>query len=146
MKTLRRQLWTVLAALALGSTLVHLRIHPPTNVAYLWPNLFSWLDLVVVSLLFLYRSTALLGLILNSFLVFLGIIMMADYSLTATLAGQVRLMPGDNFFGWLLQTTFPEMVVVITDFLVGLALYRVVMALSSEQQAVNGKIGGKPAL
>ena len=61
---------------------------------------------MVVSLLFLDRRTALLGVILNSFLAYLGIIMMADFSISATLAGQIKVMPGVNFFGWLLQTTF----------------------------------------
>ena len=92
-----------------------------------WPNLFSWIDLVVVSLLFLFRSTAILAVILNSFLAYLGIIMMADFSLSATLAGQIKVMPGTDFFGWLLLTTFPDITILAADFLVGLALYRVIM-------------------
>ncbi|MBU4447242.1 MAG: hypothetical protein KKD99_01555, partial [Proteobacteria bacterium] len=63
-----------------------------------------------------------------SFLVFLGVIMMADYSLAATLAGQVKVMPGVNFFGWLLLTTFPAIMIALADFLVGLALYRAILA------------------
>ncbi len=70
-------------ALALGATLLHYRIHTPgEDPTDLWPNLFSLIDLVLVSALFLFRSTALLGLLLNSFLAFLGIIMMADFSLS----------------------------------------------------------------
>lgn len=127
MKSVRRQLWVALVALALGATLLHLRIHPPKDTTYLWPNLLSLLDLVVVSLLFLSRSTAILGVILNSFLAFLGIIMMADFSISATLAGQVKVMPGADFFGWLLQTTLADIAILAADFFVGLALYRVTM-------------------
>jgi hypothetical protein len=127
MKSTRQQLWVALVALALGATLLHLRIHPPDELSDVWPNLFSVIDLVVVSLLFLFRSTAILGVILNSFLAFLGIIMMADFSLSATLAGQVKVMPGADFFGWLLQTTFADITILVADFLVGLALYRVIM-------------------
>ena len=128
MTTQRRQLWVALAALAVGATMLHFRIHPPDELTDLWPNLFSVIDLVLVSALFLFRGTALVGLLLNSFLAFLGIIMMADYSLSATLAGQVKVMPGADFFGWLLATTFPDIMIALADFLVGLALYRAILA------------------
>ncbi len=128
MTTQRRQLWVALVALAVGATMLHVRIHPPKDLTYLWPNLFSVIDLVLVSALFLFRGTALLGLLLNSFLAFLGIIMMADFSLSATLAGQVNVMPGQNFFGWLLLTTFSDIMVLVADFFIGLALYRAILA------------------
>ena len=129
MTSQRTTLWVALVSLALGATLLHYRVHTPgEDPTDLWPNLFSVLDLVLVSALFRFRSTALLGLLLNGFLAFFGIIMMADYSLSATLAGQVKVMPGVNFFGWLLLTTFPDIVIVLADFLVGLALYREILA------------------
>ena len=134
MKSPRHLLWTALVALALGATLLHFRIHPPKDTTYLWPNLFSLLDLVLVSLLFLSRSTALLGLILNSFLAYLGIIMMADFSISATLAGQVKVTPGADFFGWLLQTTLADIVILAGDFFVGLALYKAIIS-----EPVSGK-------
>jgi hypothetical protein len=127
MKTPRHLLWVALVALGLGATLLHLRIHPPESLTYLWPNLLSWTHLVVVSLLFLSRRTALLGVILNSFLAYLGIIMMADYSISATLAGQVKVIPGVSFFGWLLQTTFADIAILVGGLMVGLALYQVML-------------------
>jgi hypothetical protein len=129
MTSQRTTLWWSLVALALGATLLHYRIHTPgDDPTDLWPNLFSLIDLVLVSALFRFRSTALLGLLLNSFLAFLGIIMMADYSLSATLAGQMKVMPGANFLGWLLATTFPDIMIALADFLVGRALYRAILA------------------
>jgi hypothetical protein len=129
MKSQRYQLWVALVALAVGATMIHFRIHPPGDeLTDLWPNLFSVIDLVLVSTLFLFRPTALLGLLLNSFLAFFGIIMMGDYSLSATLAGHMKVMPGQNFIGWLLLTTFPDIMVALADFLVGLALYRAILA------------------
>ncbi len=127
MKSLRHLLWVALVALALGATLLHLRIHPPKDITYLWPNLFGILDLVLVSLLFLSRSSAILAVLLNSFFAYLGIILMADFSISATLAGQVKVMPGVSFFGWLLQTTFSDITILVGHLLVGLALYRVIM-------------------
>jgi hypothetical protein len=123
----RRQLWTALVCLAAGATLLHYRAHPPADLTNLWPNLFSLLDLALVSTLFLFRGTALLGLVLNSFLAFLGIILMADYSLSATLADRVRVAPEVDFFGWLLATTFPYILTALADFLIGLALYRALL-------------------
>jgi hypothetical protein len=128
MPTQRPTLWVALVSLALGATLLHYRVHPPDELTDLWPNLFSLIDLVLVSALFRFRSTALPGLLLNSFLAFLGIIMMADYSLSATLAGQVKVMPGADFFGWLLLTTFPDIMIALADFLAGQALYRAILA------------------
>jgi hypothetical protein len=125
----RATLWWALVSLAVGATLLHYRIHTPgEDPTDLWPNLFSVMDLVLVSALFRFRGTALVGLLLNSFLAFLGIIMMADFSLSATLAGQVKVMPGANFFGWLLLTTFPDIMIALADFLTGLALYRAILA------------------
>jgi hypothetical protein len=128
MTSQRTTLWVALVSLALGATLLHYRVHPPKDLTYLWPSLFSMIDLVLVSALFRFRGTALLGLLFNSFLAFLGIIMMADYSLAATLAGQVKVMPGADFFGWLLLTTFPDIMIALADFLLGLALYRAILA------------------
>ncbi len=133
MPVYRHPLWAALMALALGSALLHLRIHPPwQGPTYIWPNLFAAVDLVVVSLLFLSRATAILGLLLNSFMAFLGIIMMTDFSLSATLAGKMEVLPQTNFFGWLLLITLPDSAILLADFLVGLALYRVVMAEHSQ--------------
>ena len=134
MKSVRHLLWVALVALALGATLLHLRIHPPSEPENIWPNLFSWIDLVLVSLLFLFRSTVILGVILNSFLAYLGIIMMADFSLSATLAGKVAVSPGANFFGWLLQTTLADIAILLADLLVGLALYKVIMTASATER------------
>jgi hypothetical protein len=128
MATQRRQLWVALVALALGAVMLHFRVHPPDDFTDLWPNLFAVIDLVLVSVLFLFRGTALVGLLLNSFMAFLGVIMMADYSLSATLAGQVQVFPTQNFFGWLLQTTFPDIMILAADFCIGLGLYRAILA------------------
>ncbi len=128
MPVYRQPLWAALVALALGAALLHLRIHPPwQGLTYIWPNFFAGVDLVAVSLLFLGRGTAILGLLLNSFLAFLGIIMMADFSLSATLAGKIQVLPQTNLFGWLLLTTFPDISILVADFLVGVALYRALM-------------------
>jgi hypothetical protein len=125
MNAQRRILWVALLGLAVGATMLHVRVHPPTKgLTYFWATLFSGLDLVGVSLLFLSRRSAVWGLLLNSFLAFLGIVMMSDFTLAATLAGKIKIMPNVDFLGWLFQTTLPDITILVADFLVGLALYR----------------------
>ncbi|MCL4500977.1 MAG: hypothetical protein M1438_03850 [Deltaproteobacteria bacterium] len=136
MKNLRYLLWAALLALALSGALLHLRIHPPGKFPYaIWPNLFSWTAVLLVCPLFLFRYTAVLAVVLNSFIAYIGIILMADFSINATLTGQIKVMPGVDFFGWLLQATFSDITVLIGHLMVGLALYRVIMTeqVSSKQ-------------
>ena len=40
----------------------------------------------------------------------------------------MKVRPGDNFFGWLLLTTFPDIMIAVADFFAGLALYRAILA------------------
>ncbi len=129
MKAQRYTLWVALVVLAIGATMLHLRIHPPDKGhTYFWGNLFAWLDLVLVSLLFLSRKTAIWGLLLNSFLAYIGMILMSDFAITATLLGKIQVGARAHFFSWLLQTTFPDVAILFADFLVGQALYRVIIA------------------
>jgi hypothetical protein len=128
MKPSCRLLWFALMGLGIGAAILHPRVHPPSEgLTYLWPSLFSFVDLVLVSLLFLSRRTAVWGLLLNSFLAFIGIIMMADFSLSLTFAGLVQVRPADGLLRWLLRTTFPDVTILFADLMVGQALYRAIM-------------------
>ncbi len=129
MRDQRRLLWFALVGLAVGAALLHLRIHPPNKgPVYVVANVFCGLDLILVSFLFLSRGTAVWGLLLNSFMAFLGMILMADFAVTATAAGVVKVKPGQDLLGWLLQTTLPDITILFGDFMVGLALYKATMA------------------
>jgi len=135
----RRTLWAALVALAIGAALLHFRIHPPQRgLTYLFANTFAGLDLFVVSALFLSRRTAVWGLLLNSFVAFLGIILMADFSVVATLAGKIKVSPAEDFPGWLLQTTLPDITIALADFLVGLGLYRACVSSRQTSDHANG--------
>ena len=71
----RYQLWIALIGLSVGATILHYRFHPPSgHLTHLYALVFSMADLVLVSLLFLFRRTAVYALLLNSFLAFIGII------------------------------------------------------------------------
>lgn len=124
----RWQLWVALIGLSLGAFMLHYRIHPPTAITYFWPSFFAGVDVVLVSILFLFRSTAVWGLLLNSFLAFIGIIMMTDFTIVSTLEGLYKVSPASQPLAWLLASMFPDNCVLFADFMVGLALYKVTMS------------------
>lgn len=128
MHTMRLQLWIALVCLAVGALMLHYRIHPPqSGLTHFWATLLCCIDLVVVSTLFLFRSTAVWGLLANSFIAYLGIIMMGDLSIVSTLKGAIRVSPREQPLAWLLQTTFPDIAILVGDMLVGMVLYRVIV-------------------
>jgi hypothetical protein len=124
----RWQLWVALVGLSVGSLMLHYRIHTPTALTYFWPTLFSGMDVVLVSLLFLFRSTAVWGLLLNSFLAFMGIIMMTDLTIFSTFAGVYKASPTKQPLAWLMESMFADNCVLMADFMVGLALYRTIIS------------------
>lgn len=128
MKDQRIQLWFALVALALGALSLHYRIHPPQqSLTNFWATLFCSIDLVLVSLLFLSKKTAVWGLLLNSFMAFLGIIMMTDLTIVSTLSGGIKASPFREPLSWFVQSMLPDVAIAAADFLVGLALYKTIM-------------------
>ncbi len=125
MNAQRTQLWIALVCLAIGGFVLHYRIHQPQGrLTFFWASFFSGVDAVLVSLLFLFKRTALWGLLLNSFLAFIGIIMMTDYSIVLTLRGKIPFSPFSAPLSWVMMSLFPDIAVALASFLVGLALYK----------------------
>ena len=125
MKEQRIQLLIALVGLALASFMLHYKVHPPSQfLSHFWASFFSGVDIIVVTILFLSRSTAVWALLVNSFLNFLGIIMMTDVSIVSSLEGWIKVSFFQQPFEWLLESTFPDILIVIADFAIGLALYR----------------------
>ncbi len=90
--------------------------------------LFCSIDLVLVSILFLFKKTAVWALLLNSFIAFLGIIMMTDLTIVSTYHGWIKVSPLQQPFSWFVQSMFPDIAILIADLMVGLALYKAIMA------------------
>lgn len=128
MNTQRTQLWLALVLLALGAIMLHYKLHPPKDLTHFWATAFPAVDLVLVSILFLFRSTAVWALLLNSFIAYLGIILMSDLTVVSTYAGWIKVSPLVDPFQWLLQSMLPDIAILVADFLVGLALYKVIMS------------------
>ena len=122
----------LLAALflfAVAGLLLHFRIHnflvadslhpwiSSFNGSLFFASFFPLLDVVVVTALFMSRSTAVYGYLLNGLLVIYGTIFMAHYSLAEMAAKAIPLQ------AMLLKSTLPDILVAWGDFLVGKALY-----------------------
>jgi hypothetical protein len=128
MKDQWTQLWCAQVGLATGALMLHYRIHPPGSLTFFWPSFFSGIDLVVVSILFWYRSTAVYALLLKSFIAFIGIIMMTDFSIHMTMTGGIKVSFFHNPLAFLLQTLFADILILFASFMVGLGLYKATMS------------------
>lgn len=71
-----------LVALSIGGILLHSRIHPvKTNYSNLVPVISCVLSILIVPSLFCFRKTIAYGYVLNGFLVIVGTITMAHFSI-----------------------------------------------------------------
>jgi branched-subunit amino acid transport protein AzlD len=129
-RTIRHLLFTVLVLMAAVALYLHLRIHPflvPDKAnpgqtlfmgSFLPASIFPLLDLVVVSLLFTTRRTAVYGYVLNGMLVIFGTVLMTHLSIVMLAAE-----PPQPFYQLLFKSTLPDIGLAWADFLVGAALY-----------------------
>ena len=125
----KKNLLVALFIFALAGLLLHLRIHnfmvadrlhpgvSSFNSSLFFASFFPLLDVVVVTILFMSRSTAVYGFLLNGLLVIYGTIFMTHYSIAEMTA---RTLP---IQAMLLKSTLPDILVAWGDFLVGKALY-----------------------
>jgi branched-subunit amino acid permease len=115
--------------LAISGFLLHYRVHPfltPDKVsqgAFIFnksnflASLFSLIDAVVVTSLFLSRKTAVFGYLLNGLIVIFGTILMAHFSIVDIIAKSIPVT------SWLTRSTLPDIGIAWADFLVGKILY-----------------------
>lgn len=131
-----KQLWVALVGLAFGAFMLHYKLHPPhESLTDFWATFFCSIDLVLVSILFLSKSTAAWALLLNSFIAFLGIIMMTDLMIFSQYAGWIKISPWQQPFQWLMESMFPDIAILVADFMVGLALYHSIMTQPRKAKA-----------
>jgi|GEM_PF-561507 len=129
-RALRHLLLTALVLMATGALYLHLRIHPflvPDKVnpgqtlfvgSFLAASFFSLLDLVVVSLLFTTRRTAVYGFVLNGMVVIFGTVLMTHFSIV-----KLSVNPSLPLYQMLFNSTLPDIALAWADFLVAATLY-----------------------
>jgi hypothetical protein len=135
----KRNLLVALFLLASAGFLLHFRIHNFMVADRLHPGVFSFngtlffasffplLDVVVVTALFMSRSTAVYGYLFNGLLVIYGTVFMTHYSLAEMVAKSLPLHT------MLMKSTLPDILVAWGDFMVGKALYDAYMREKSAQ-------------
>lgn len=129
-KTVRQLLFTALVLMAAAALYLHLRIHPflmpdkdnPGQLlfrgSFLTASIFPLLDLVLVSLLFTSRRTAVYGYVLNGMLVIFGTVLMTHIAIV-----KLSVEPPQPFYLLLFKSTLPDIVLAWADFMVGAVLY-----------------------
>ena len=129
----RRTLLLTLFILALSGLLLHYRIHSFLTPDRLNPGsfifdgtkflsfIFPLFDIVLVTLLFASRKTAVYGYLLNGLIGIYGTVFMAHFSIAEISA---RHIPPES---WLQKSTLPDIGIAWADFFAGKALYDLVM-------------------
>jgi hypothetical protein len=119
----------ILFLLAISGFLLHYRVHAfllPDKVApgafifnktNFLASLFSLIDAVIVTTLFLSRKTAVYGYLLNGLIVIFGTIFMAHFSIVDIMAKSIPMA------SWITRSTLPDIGIAWADFLVGKSLY-----------------------
>jgi len=127
----RKTLLTALILLAVSNLLLHYRIHnfmiqdklDPAVTQFSGTKflafLFPLLDVVVVTMLFMSRKTAVYGYLLNGLIVIYGTVFMSHFSIAELTAGSA---PAAD---WIMESTLPDIGIAWGDFFVGKALYDV---------------------
>jgi len=122
-----------LFVLGLGGWLLHYRIHPFTKgTIYYIPFIFGIVSVFCLPLLFWFKKTLNAAYILNGFLVIIGTILMADFSI-------------DNFQGPLtlkniiVNTLFADIALAWGKFGVGKALYTLASLKSDADTVSKGR-------
>ncbi len=125
----KKILLLALFILAVSGLLLHYRIHNfivpdklhTGNTIFDGTKFLSFIfpavDVVIVTLLFTSRKTAVYGYLLNGLLVIYGTVFMAHFSIAEISA---KSIPAD---AWLIKSTLPDIGIAWADFFVGKALY-----------------------
>jgi hypothetical protein len=125
----KRALLLALFLVALGGFFLHFRIHPfmvqdkvnPVLFHFSGTNFLAFLfpltDVVIVTILFAFRRTAVYGFLLNGLIVIYGTVFMTHFSIAQLIGQHLPLQAG------LLKSLLPDVAILWADFFLGKALY-----------------------
>ena len=129
MQNTRKILLISLFLIAVSGLMLHYRIHNFMVVDAQSPGfrrfdgtmflsfLLPLIDVVVVTLLFVYRKTAVFGYLLNGLIVIYGTVLMTHFSIAELTS---KAAPAAD---WFLKSTLPDIGICWGDFFIGKALY-----------------------
>lgn len=125
----KKILLIALFLIAVSGLLLHYRIHNFMVPDKLNPGVFVFngtrflsfifplIDVILVTLLFTSRKTAVYGYLLNGLIVIYGTVFMAHFSIAELTTKSIPLKD------WVLKSTIPDIGIAWVDFFIGKALY-----------------------
>lgn len=128
---LRLTLILAIFFLALGGWLLHLMIHPPASKAINYiPAVAGFISVIIIPLLFIFRSTTPFAYLLNGMTVIIGTITMAHFSIKHPPAVW-------NLETILLGTLLADIVLLWAKFAVGKALFEMEVVINHPDDPVR---------
>lgn len=127
-----------LSVVSIGGWLLHLRIHPPFALAQnLIPFMAGIISILVIPALFLSKKTLAYAYVVNGMIVIIGVITMAHFSM---------MNPPKNIslLTIIVGTLFADIVVLLTKFFLGKALFEVEMLKTIDAHVRNGRFWRYP--
>ncbi|HTY13286.1 MAG TPA: hypothetical protein VMD02_03755 [Candidatus Omnitrophota bacterium] len=122
-----------LVALALGGWLLHVRTHPPfAEDENLIPFVAGIISIVIVPLMFWFKKTSAYAYVLNGFMVILGTITMAHFSIVH-MSGPVSA--ADLLF----KTMLPDILMLWANFAMGKAIFDLELLNSATDVVPQGR-------
>jgi hypothetical protein len=132
-KMLKVTLIACFALLSIGGWLLHLRVHPPAqNGANFIPFLSGIAGVVVLPLMFWFRSTFAYAYVLNGFFVIIGTITMAHFSV-------VHFKGPLTLAGIFMNTTAADIALLWGKFAVGKGLFELESLRSDSDEMPRGR-------
>lgn len=130
---LKMTLITGLVFLAFGGWLLHLRTHPPfAQNEFLVPFISGIISIVFLPALFWFRPTVAYAYVINGFLVIIGTITMAHFSI-------VHFNAPVTLGGILMNTTLADIALLWGKFAAGKAIFDLEMLNSAQDQMPKGR-------
>ena len=127
-----------LIAASFGGWLLHLRIHPPSaDSTNLIPFITGIIGIVIVPILFLMKKTLPYAYIINGFLVIIGTITMAHFSI-------VHLPEHITFQSIFVGTLLADIAILFANFFIGKALFELGMFKVIDAMARKGRFWRYP--
>ena len=132
-KMIKTTLVAGLFFLALGGWLLHIRIHPITKtIDNIIPVISGIISVFVLPILFWFGPTVSLAYIINGFLVKLGAIIMAHFSIT-------HFKDPVTPVTIILNTTFADILILWGKFAIGKAIFNLEFLRSDKDAAAKGR-------
>jgi hypothetical protein len=122
-----------LVVVSLGGWLLHVRVHPVSDVATNWiPFITGLISIIILPAMFLSKKTLPYAYIINGMFVIIGTITMAHASVE-------RLQDGITFATVFVGTLFADIAILWVNFFIGKSIFELEMFRAIDAAVRNGR-------